>query len=71
MLPPTTQSQLLELASIVSILLAHRLTPDRVRAILLNLTKELKEVLPNDTLKDIEAAEAKAVIRAIAYRRGD
>ena len=69
MIPPVTQSHLLALANIVAILLAHRLTPDDVRQILLKLTRELKTVLPADSLKDIEAAEAKAVVRAVAYRR--
>lgn len=67
MMPQGTQNHLLSLAQVVGILLAHRLTPDRVRQILLNFVKELKTVLPSDSMKDIEAAEAKAVIRAVAY----
>jgi chorismate mutase len=71
MIPSVTQSHLLLLANIVAILLAHRLTPDDVRQLLLKLTKDLKSILPPDSLREIEAAEAKATLRAMAYRRVD
>lgn len=69
MIPPKLHVHLLELAQAVSILLAYKLTPDSLRQILLNLTRELKTQLSPDDLKAVEAAEAKAVLRALAYRR--
>lgn len=68
---PRLQVHLLTLADTVALILACRLTPDALREILLNFTKELKEILPPDSARSVEAAEAKAVIRAVAYRRDD
>lgn len=65
--PQGIQVHLLTLAEVVALLLASKLTPERVRQVLLRLTGELKEVLPEDGRRDTEAAEAKAVIKAIAY----
>jgi hypothetical protein len=67
MTPQSTQVHLLALAEVVSILLAYRHTPARVRHVLLNFTRELKTLLPAESLNDIESAEAKAIIRAVAY----
>lgn len=71
MIPPKLHSHLLTLAEVVSILLAYKLTPDSLRQILLNFTRDLKTQLPAEALKAIEAAEAKATLRALAYRRED
>jgi len=71
MIPPKLHSHLLELADIVSILLACKLTPESLRQILIGFTKELKTQLSPEALKAIEAAEAKATLRALAYRRED
>lgn len=68
---PQIQIQLLALAQTVALILANRLTPDSVRQILLKCTRELRDTLPMDSKKDVEAAEAEAIIRAVAYRRDD
>jgi hypothetical protein len=71
MIPPELHANLLALAKVVSILLAYKLTPQPLRQILLNLIRELKTQLSPDDQKAVEAAEAKAVLRALAYRRED
>lgn len=71
MIPPKIHDHLLTLAETVAILIACRMTPDTLRQILVNFTKELKTVLPPDSTRDIESAEARAIIRALAYRRDD
>jgi len=71
MIPPKLHGHLLQLAETVSILLAYKLTPDSLRQILINFTKELKTQLSPEALKAVESAEAKAVLRALAYRRED
>ncbi len=71
MIPPKLHSHLLELADTVSILLAYKLTPDSLRRILIDFTKELKTQLSPEALKAVEAAEAKATLRALAYRGED
>lgn len=71
MIPPKLHVHLLTLAEVVSILLAYRSTPDPLRQILRNLTKEIKTQLSPDEMKAVEAAEAEAVLRALAYRRED
>lgn len=67
MLPHGIEVNLLRLAEAVALILANRRTPDRIRQPLLNLTKELKDTLPLCARRDAEAAEAKAVIKTIAY----
>jgi hypothetical protein len=69
--PSPLLEQLLLLSDVVSGLLAYKLTPDPIRQILLNLTKQIKETLPADDLNKLDAAEAKAILRALAYRRED
>jgi hypothetical protein len=71
MIPPKLHGHLLKLAEIVSILLACKFTPESLRQILISFTKELKTQLSPEALKAIEAAEAKATVRALAYRRED
>lgn len=71
MIPSATQDHLLALAEVVALLLAHRLTPEPLRETLLDFTGKLKESLPADSMKDIQAAEAKAVISALAYQQED
>jgi len=71
MAPSHLHEQLLLLSDVVSALLAYKLTPDRIRQILIKLTKEIKETLPPDDLNKLDAAEAKAILRALAYRRED
>jgi hypothetical protein len=72
MIPPNLlHAHVLALAETVSILLAYKLTPESLRQILLNFTKELKTELSPEALKAVEAAEAKATIRALTYRRED
>ena len=71
MIPAALHAQLLVLSDVVASILAYKLTPDAIRQILLNLTKEIKETLPPDDLKALDAAEAKAILRALAYLRED
>lgn len=67
MIPPRLHAHLLTLSETVSILLSYKLTPDDVRQILINMVKDLRQTLPPDALKAIEAAEARATIRAVTY----
>lgn len=71
MLPPDLQKQLLSLADIVPLIVANAATPDALVQIFLNLVRELKTTLAEDGLKTVQAAEVKAVIRAVAYRLDD
>jgi hypothetical protein len=71
MLPPDLQECLLSLADMLPMLVANASTPDAVRQIVLNLARELKTTLAQDDLRTIQAAEVKAVMRAVAYRRED
>jgi hypothetical protein len=71
MLPPDLQECLLSLADTLPMLVANASTPDGVRQTVLNLARELKTMLGQDDLRTIEAAEVKAVMRAVAYRRED
>lgn len=71
MIPPKLHVHLLTLSEVVSILLAYKLTPDPLRQILCKLYKEVQRQLSLDDMKAVEAAEAKATLRALAYRRED
>ena len=71
MIPPRLHAHLLTLSEVVSIILSYKLTPDTLRQILINFTKELRAQLSPDDLKAVEAAEAKAILRALAYPRED
>lgn len=71
MIPQNLQGHFLQLAEIVSILIACKMTPDSLRQILIKFTRELKTELSPEALKAVEAAEAKATLRALAYRRED
>ena len=71
MVPSNLHEQLLILSDVVSGLIAYQLTPDALLQILLNFTKEIKTQLPPEAVKAVQAAEAKAVLRALAYRRDD
>jgi hypothetical protein len=62
---------LLALADSLAFLLADRFTPEAVREKCLKFAREFKDMLPPDSKRDVEAAEARAIIRALAYRRGD
>ena len=64
-------AQMLMLSEIVSGLIAYKLTPDALRKILTNFAKQLETELPPDARKAVEAATAKAILRAVAYRRDD
>ncbi len=71
MVPAGIQVQLLTLAEALSFLLASQFTPDAVRQKCLKFVREFKEILPPDSRNDVDAAEARAVLRAMAYRRDD
>ena len=67
--PQGIQAQLLTLADALAFLLADRLMPDSLRQRCLKFVHELKDELPIESRCDVEAAEARAVLRALAYRR--
>jgi hypothetical protein len=71
MLPPELQSQMLSLADLLPLIVANHATPDPIVKIILDLAQELKTTLGEDGLRTIQAAEVKAVLRAVAYRRED
>lgn len=71
MLPPELQKQLLSLAEILPMIVANAATPDALVQIFLNFMQELKATLAEDGLRTVQAAEVKAVIRAVAYRLED
>jgi hypothetical protein len=71
MLPPELQSQLLSLAETLPLIVANTATPDGIVKIILDLIQELKTTLGDDSLRTVQAAEVKAVMRAVAYRRED
>jgi hypothetical protein len=71
MIPPELQSQLLSLADLLPLIVANHATPDTIVKIILDLVRELKTTLGDDSLRTIQAAEVKAVLRAVAYRRED
>ena len=71
MYPSNLHAQLLILSDVVSSLIAYRGTPDALLKILLNFAKELETQLPQESMKAVKAAEAKAILRALAYRRED
>jgi len=69
MLPHGIQVHVLTLAEIFALLIANRLTPDWLRQELIGTGKRIKERLPSEDKSSVEAAEAKAVLRAAAYSR--
>ena len=69
--PQGITTHLLTLAETVGLLLASRLTPDSIRQLLLKFTRELEDILPPESKKDVESIKARAVIRAVAHRRDD
>jgi hypothetical protein len=71
MLPPELQSQLLSLADVLPLIVANAATPEPLVEIILKLTRELKTTLGEDGVRTIHAAEVKAILRAVAYRRED
>lgn len=71
MLPHGIQTHLITIAEAVALILANRLTPDWLRQELLRFTGKCKENLPREDRNDVEAAEAKAVINAVAYSRSE
>jgi len=71
MLPPELQRHMLSLAEILPLIVANAATPDPVVQVILKLIRELKTILGEDGLRTIQAAEVKAVLRAVAYRRED
>ena len=71
MLPPELQSQMLSLAELLPLIVANAGTPDPIVKTILKLVEELKTTLGEDSLRTIQAAEVKAVLRAVAYRRED
>lgn len=62
-------SQLFDLASATSALIANRETPRLVRRKLRTLAKDLRKELPKAALREIEAARAGATIKASDYLR--
>lgn len=71
MLPQGTHAHLPALASAINLLLADDQTPKQLRRLLLKFTRKLRKQLPPAALREVEAAEAEAVIQATDYLRYD
>lgn len=71
MLPLELQKQLLSLAELLPMIVVNAGTPEALIQVILNLVQELKTTLAEDGLRSVQAAEVKAVIRAVAYRLDD
>lgn len=62
---------LFTLGGILSALIADEATPKTLRRRLVKFTRKLRKKLPPIALREVEAAEAEAVIRAADYLRYD
>jgi hypothetical protein len=67
----TYQACLLSVAESVAFILADRLTPDSIRQLFTKLSRDIRPLLPPDSIKDLEAAEARAALRTLAHCRED
>lgn len=67
----TYQDCLLSIAESAAFILADRLTPDAIRQLFTRLSRDIRPLLPPDSIKDLEAAEARAALRALAHCRDD